>query len=193
MSDTTRIRIWDWWVRLTHWTIAGIVIWDLFGPTDRLHRMLGYAAAALVALRIVWGFIGTRHARFSAWWPTRSYLRAYLRSLASGRPPHHLSHNPLGGVMALVLWALVIALASTGWLMRLDAFWGEDWPQEIHTLLAVALEVCVCIHIAAAIGMSVWMRENLIAAMLTGYKRDPARRAGSATGGAAKHAPPERR
>jgi cytochrome b len=54
--------------------------------------------------------------------------------------------------------------------MRLDAFWGEDWPAEMHTLLAVALEVCVCVHIAAAIVMSVWTRENLIAAMLTGYK-----------------------
>ncbi|QYD69855.1 cytochrome b/b6 domain-containing protein [Paraburkholderia edwinii] len=171
MSDTARIRIWDWWVRVTHWVIAGIVIWNLFGPTDPLHRKLGYAAAALVGVRIVWGMIGTRYARFSAWWPTRSRLLAYLRSLASGKPSRHLSHNPLGALMALMLWVLVIALALTGWLMRLDAFWGEDWPQEIHTLLAVALEVCVCVHIAATIVMSVWTRENLIAAMLTGYKR----------------------
>ncbi|HEY4350116.1 MAG TPA: cytochrome b/b6 domain-containing protein, partial [Paraburkholderia sp.] len=128
-------------------------------------------AAALVGVRIVWGVVGSRYARFSAWWPTRAHLLAYLRSLASGKPLHHLSHNPLGALMALMLWALVIALAFTGWLMRLDAFWGEDWPQEIHTLLAVALEVCVCVHIAAAIVMSVWTRENLIAAMLTGYKR----------------------
>jgi cytochrome b len=181
MSNPARIRIWDWWVRVTHWTIAGIVIWNLFGPTDPLHRQLGYVAAALVGLRIVWGFVGTRYARFSAWWPTRSYLRAYLRSLASGRPLVHLSHNPLGGVMALVLWALVIALAFTGWLMRLDAFWGEDWPQAIHTWLAIALEVCVCVHITAAIVMSVWTRENLIAAMWSGYKRDRAQQAKRAT------------
>ncbi|MFC0399197.1 cytochrome b/b6 domain-containing protein [Paraburkholderia rhizosphaerae] len=181
MPDAARIRIWDRWVRFTHWVIAAIVIWDLFGPTDPLHRKLGYAAAALVVLRIVWGFIGTRYARFSAWWPTCSYLRAYGRSLASGKPLRHLSHNPFGGVMALVLWALVLALAFSGWLMRLDAFWGEDWPQAIHTALAIALEVCVCIHIAAAIAMSVWTRENLIAAMVTGYKRRHPRHAGNTT------------
>ena len=56
--------------------------------------------------------------------------------------------------------------------MRLDAFWGEDWPHEIHTWLSIALEVCVCVHIAAAMLMSVWTRENLIRAMVTGYKRD---------------------
>ncbi len=72
--------------------------------------------------------------------------------------------------MAIALWLLVLALAFTGWLMRLDVFWGEDWPQDIHVWLSIALQVCVCIHIVAAIVMSVWTRENLIGAMLTGRK-----------------------
>jgi cytochrome b len=167
------VKTWDIWVRFTHWSVAGIVAWNLFGPTDALHRILGYIAAGLVVWRIVWGFIGTPHARFSAWWPTRSHLIEYLRSLATGKPQHHLSHNPLGALMALALWLLILALAVSGWLMRVDAFWGEDWPQELHTYLSAALQVCVGAHILAAIVMSVWTRENLIRAMLTGVKRDP--------------------
>lgn len=170
---TRPTKVWDIWVRLTHWAVAGIVLWNLFGPTDFTHRLLGYGAAGLVAARIVWGFIGSRYARFSSWWPTRPHLVGYLRSLAAGQPMHHLSHNPLGALMALTLWCLILALALSGWIMRLDAFWGEDWPQEIHSWLAVAVEVCVCVHVLAAVLMSVWTQENLIGAMLTGNKRDP--------------------
>jgi cytochrome b len=166
------VKTWDIWVRFTHWSVAGIVAWNLFGPTDQAHRVLGYVAAGLVASRIVWGFIGTTNARFAAWWPGRSHLTAYIRSLAAGKPHRHLSHNPLGGVMALALWLLILALATSGWLMRLDAFWGEDWPQDLHTYLSTALQVCVCAHVLAASVMSVWTRENLIGAMLTGFKRD---------------------
>jgi cytochrome b len=168
---TTSVKVWDVWVRLTHWMVAGIVLWNLFGPTDATHRLLGYVAAGLVAARIVWGFAGSHHARFAAWWPTASHLSDYLRSLAKGKPAHHVSHNPLGGLMALLLWLLILALAVSGWIMRLDAFWGEDWPQEIHAWLSVALELCVCVHFAAAVLMSFWTRENLIGAMVTGYKR----------------------
>lgn len=173
------VKTWDIWVRFTHWSVAGIVAWNLFGPTDPLHRILGYIAAGLVMSRIVWGFVGTTHARFSAWWPTPSHLKDYLRSLAAGKRQHHLSHNPLGGLMALMLWLLILALAASGWLMRIDAFWGEDWPHDLHTWLSIALQICVGVHILAAIVMSVWTRENLIGAMLIGVKRDRAQKRAS--------------
>jgi cytochrome b len=173
VTNTSRIKVWDLGVRLTHWTVASIVIWNLFGPTDKAHRVLGYFACGLVALRVIWGFVGTKHARFSAWWPTPSHLADYLRSLRAGRPIQHLSHNPLGGLMAIALWLLILALGLSGWLMRLDAFWGEDWPQDLHKYLSITLELCVYAHVVAAIVMSLWTRENLIVAMLTGFKRDP--------------------
>jgi cytochrome b len=176
-----RIKVWDLFVRLTHWAIAGIVVWDLFGPTDPLHRWLGYGAAALAALRIVWGFAGTRYARFSAWWPSWPHLKQYLHSLWRGQPGSHIAHNPLGALMAALLWALLFALAASGWLMRTDRFWGEDWPQALHVALSVALEVCVCVHIGAAIVMSLWTRENLIGAMFTGSKNSPHDPAGAQT------------
>jgi cytochrome b len=170
-SHGARVETWDIWVRLTHWTVAGIVLWNLFGPTDQIHRVLGYCAAGLVASRLVWGVIGTRPARFSSWWPTRAQLVAYLRSLAAGQALHHASHNPLGALMAAALWFLIAALALSGFVMRLDAFWGEEWPQTVHYWLSVALQGCVVVHIVAAVAMSVWTRENLIAAMITGRKR----------------------
>ncbi|WP_244826594.1 cytochrome b/b6 domain-containing protein [Caballeronia sp. TF1N1] len=166
-----RVKVWDLWVRLTHWIVAGVVSWNLFGPTDQTHRVLGYIAAGLVLARIVWGFVGSRHARFAAWWPGAAQLRTYLRSLAAGKPLHHVSHNPLGALMAVALWFLVLALAVSGWIMRLDAFWGEDWPQEIHTWLSYLIEICVCVHVVAAVSMSLWTRENLIGGMVTGLKR----------------------
>jgi cytochrome b len=166
------VKVWDAWVRLTHWIVAAIVLWNLFGPTDSTHRLLGYIAAGLVVARVAWGFVGSRHARFAAWFPTAAHLGAYVRSLCAGKPLHHVSHNPLGGLMALGLWLLILALAASGWIMRLDAFWGEDWPQNVHAWLSVAIEICVCVHVVAAVLMSVWTRDNLIRAMITGYKRD---------------------
>src|SRR6266702_779997 len=163
-SRGARVRTWDIWVRLTHWTVAGIVLWNPFGPTDQIHRVLGYCAAGLVASRLVWGVIGTRPAQFSSWWPTRRQLVNYLRSLAAGNPIHHTSHNPLGALMATALWLFIFTLALSGFVIRLDAFWGEEWPETVHHWLSMGLQGCLCIHIVADIAMRVWTRENLIAA-----------------------------
>jgi cytochrome b len=69
------------------------------------------------------------------------------------------------------MWALILGLGVTGWLSRLDAFWGEDWPIQLHGLLADALMALVILHVAAAMAMSVLHKENLIRAMITGRKR----------------------
>lgn len=71
----------------------------------------------------------------------------------------------------LAMWTLILALGTTGWLSRLDAFWGEDWPKDLHGLLADALAVLIVIHVTAAIAMSVFHKDNLIRAMITGRKR----------------------
>lgn len=169
--------VWDRFVRSFHWSLVGCVATNLWLLDDggRLHRGVGYAACGLIAARLLWGFVGTPHARFTDWWPTPSRLRAYVG--AGLRAPRHLGHNPLGALMMLVLMALVLGLGFTGWLMRTDAYFGEAWVESLHAALAELLLGLVAVHVSAAVAMSLRHRENLIAAMVHGRKRvdaDPA-------------------
>lgn len=165
------ILVWDPVVRLTHWSVAALVLWDLYedsgGP---LHRNLGYVAAGLVLLRMAWGCFAGGAGNFRAWMPRRRGIVAYLKASLAGHPPRTLGHNPVGALMMLALWTLILSLAVTGWLSRLDRFWGEDWPIDIHAILAYVLLGLVSVHVLAAIVMSRVHRENLIAAMVTGRK-----------------------
>lgn len=169
---TPLVRVWDRVVRLTHWSVAALVLWDWWEDSGgSLHRWLGYLAAALVLVRLAWGFVGSEPARFRTWLPSCARLLGYARALRTGRPPRHLSHNPLGALMMLLMWTLVLALALTGWISRLDAFWGEEWPISTHAVLADALVALALLHVCAALVMGRLHRENLVTSMLTGRKR----------------------
>lgn len=174
-GDAT-VPVWDIVVRGSHWAVAALVFFDYWDDSGGpLHRWLGYVAAALVLLRLLWAGIGSRYARFDSWWPTPARLREHLAALRTGRPSHTLGHNPLGALMMLTLWSLILALAVSGWMSRLDAFWGEDAIKEIHAVLADSLIALVAVHVVAALAMSRLHRENLVLAMVTGRKRVPAR------------------
>jgi cytochrome b len=166
------VPVWDALVRITHWSLAALVLWDWFEDSGgALHRNLGYLAAALVVLRLAWACVGPRPARFPDWWPTPSRLAAYLRELRRGKVPRRLGHNPLGALMMLALWSLVLALAVTGWMSRLDTFWGDDAIIELHGWLADALIALAGVHVIAVLVMGRLQGENLVAAMITGRKR----------------------
>ena len=170
-GDAT-VPVWDIVVRGSHWAVAAFVFLDYWDDSGGpLHRSIGYAAAAVVLLRLLWAGVGSRHARFDDWWPTPSRLRRHLAALRAGQPSRHLGHNPLGALMMLALWSLILALAVTGWMSRLDAFWGDDAIKEVHAVLADGLIALVTVHVAAALVMSRLQRENLLLAMLTGRKR----------------------
>lgn len=102
--------VWDLLVRLTHWSLASTVIavWTTGHRFHPLHHELGYAAAGIVLLRIVWGFIGTRHARFADFVRGPSSTWRYATSLLRGAEPDHLGHYPLGGWMILALLTTVV-------------------------------------------------------------------------------------
>ena len=108
-SETSR-PVWDRFVRVFHWALVGGVVLNQFvleeGETP--HEWAGYLAAALVVARIAWGFIGSRHARFSDFFPTPTRLVAHLRAMRSGAPEHHWGHNPLGALMMFQPFALGI-------------------------------------------------------------------------------------
>ena len=97
--------------------------------------------------------------------------KAYLRPLLRGAPPRSLGHNPLGVWMAWLIWLLVLLLGLTGWMSRLDAFWGDDFLTDLHAVLADILLIAVFVHLVGVGAMSWLWRENLPAAMITGKKR----------------------
>ena len=174
-SPPAPVAVWDLFVRCFHWALVVCVVGNQFITEDGelAHQVLGYTATTLVLARIVWGFVGSRHARFSDFFPTPARLKAHLVSLRPSRSPatFHPGHNPLGAVMMLSLMALVLALGMTGWMQSLDAWWGDETLQDVHAGLAQALLMLAAAHAVAALVMGRVERTTLVTAMVTGIKR----------------------
>jgi len=168
-----RVRVWDPLVRLFHWTLVGGIAANLWITEEGgdTHEIVGYVVLGAVAVRLLWGFIGSYHARFRNFVPGPRRLVDYLQLLLHRREPRYLGHNPAAVLMMAALLAVTIATGVSGWMMTLDAWWGVEWLQEVHEVLANSILVLAAIHVAAAILTSVHHRENLILSMLTGRKR----------------------
>lgn len=170
-----RLPVWDLFVRVGHWTVALLVIGDLTVIDDdtALHRWAGYVVLGFVILRLGWGLIGSRHARFSAFPPSLKAARAHLAGLVRGEHRLYLSHNPLGALMVYNLWASLVVVCVTGILMTTDAFWGVDWVEEVHEIVANWVKISVVLHIAGVIYETRHSRVKLVRAMVTGTKEFP--------------------
>ena len=163
-----RVAAWDAAVRLLHWSLAALVLLDLWlDDGGWLHRTLGYVAAGVVVARLLWAMLAGGSAGLTTLKPSLRGTLSYLRSGAPRRP----GHDPLGVWMIWLLWSLVLLLGVTGWISRLDAFWGDDGIRDIHAWLADALLIAVAVHLSGIVAMSWRWRENLVAAMLSGRKR----------------------
>ncbi|MEJ7138977.1 cytochrome b/b6 domain-containing protein [Amphibiibacter pelophylacis] len=173
-----RITVWDPLVRITHWCVAALVLSNLFNPWinegSQWHRWSGYAACTLVAIRLIWGFVGTRHARFSDWFPWPSKVLAYVRATLRGQHPEFIGHNPLGSVMMLALWAMILTMGVSGYMMGLDEWYGVEWLENVHEYTAWLIQISVVLHVLAAIVGSKQVGYNLIASMIHGKKPLPA-------------------
>ncbi len=172
-APTAPVKVWDPFVRLFHWSLVSCVLLNQFvlEEGEAPHEWAGYLASALVLARVVWGFIGSRHARFADFFPTPARLGRHFAALRQGLHPQYAGHNPLGALMMLALMALVLALGLTGWMQTTDAYFGEEWLQELHEWLANGLLLAAGLHAAAAIVMGRIERVNLVRAMITGVKR----------------------
>ncbi len=171
-AGAAKVKVWDPVVRLFHWTVVAGCVLDLWVlETGKLHRMTGYAIAVALAIRLVWGFIGTRHALFSDFFPTPRRTKVHVSALMTGQDDRYVGHSPLGAICMLLLMALLASTCLTGWMMGLDAFWGDEWLEELHDLFANAIMLLAIAHFLAAIVESWRHRENLIWSMITGKKR----------------------
>lgn len=173
MAEVRTERIWDPAVRAFHWGLATsiLVAWLTSDEWKSAHIWMGYVAAALVAFRILWGFIGTSHARFQSFLKSPAAIARYLAAMASGREQRYLGHNPAGGAMIVALLTSVALLGLTGWMQTLDRFWGDEWLEELHELLANGLLVLIAMHVAGVLLASWRHGENLVLGMISGRKR----------------------
>lgn len=168
-----RIRVWDLPTRLGHWLLAAsfLVAWATGdSETWRLaHVLAGGAFTGSVAFRLLWGFVGTRHARFSQFVRGPGAALAYLRDLLGGNARHYTGHNPAGAYAILALLCLGLLAGASGWLAYQEL--GGEWLEELHEGVVNGLLAVVLAHLAGVLIGSLAHRENLARAMLTGWKR----------------------
>jgi len=166
------VLVWDAPVRVFHWlTVLSFAGAYLTAESERwrlLHVTLGYTMAGLLVFRVVWGLVGTRHARFASFVRGPAAVWRYLRSLASGRPEHHVGHNPAGALVIVALLGLTGLVTAAGWATYNDL--GGEWLEELHEGAANAMLAVVGLHLAGVL-ISSWIHgDNLVRAMLSGRK-----------------------
>ncbi len=193
-SNTDKeVKVWDPLIRIFHWTLViGFTVAYLTGDElTTIHIWSGYLIAGLLLVRLLWGFIGTKHARFRDFiYPPRE-VAAYLKSLVSGKSRRYLGHNPAGGVMVLLLLTSLVLTTGSGLMMLQstqgslipppvsqsgwfadddDEFEGSEVLEEVHEFFANLTLLLVILHIAGVVVSSRLHHENLVRAMITGKK-----------------------
>jgi cytochrome b len=166
------ILVWDAPVRVFHWLMVATFVgaW-LTAESERwrmLHVTLGYTMAGLVAFRIVWGLVGTRHARFVNFVRGPAAVARHLRAMLSGKPEHHAGHNPAGTLAILAMLMLASAVSASGWAAFNDV--GGERLKELHEVVSNLMLVVVFVHVAGVFVGSWLERQNLVRSMLTGRK-----------------------
>jgi cytochrome b len=188
------VKVWDPFVRVFHWSLATAVL--IAWATDEplwLHNWLGYAAAILVMLRVIWGFVGTKHARFVSFVRGPRLVFDYLARLIRFSSPRYLGHSPAGGAMIVALLIMIAATTGTGIAVfaadrgegplaqviakveRPPRVPGQRRPplliKDVHEVLANITLMLFVLHVLGVSAASIAHRENLVWAMITGRKR----------------------
>lgn len=166
------IKVWDPFVRVFHWSLVVLfaIAYATGDEIERVHIYAGYTIAALITLRVLWGFIGSRHARFTDFVRSPREIIVYLRAVARWEAPRHIGHNPAGGLMILMLLGTLAVTCATGFAMTTDPFWGAKWVEDVHETCANLAVGLVLFHILGAVTTSLMHGENLVKAMVTGRK-----------------------
>ena len=189
--QTIEVRVWDPIVRIVHWALAATVLiaW-MFDEPLWMHAWLGYAAAMLVVVRILWGFVGPEHARFVNFVRGPRIVIGYLAGLIRFSSRRYLGHSPAGGAMIIALLFMIAVTTATG-MANLAADRGEGplasviakvepqpgqrhselFIREVHETAANITLALVVLHVCGVLLASFAHRENLVLAMITGRKR----------------------
>ena len=152
MTPASEVKVWDPLIRVFHWATVTLCQLNFFVLEEgsKPHRYAGYAVGILLIIRLLWGLVGPYYARFGQWWPTPARVRYYLRQLAAA--------------------AEAAGKSPATW----DAFWGEEWLEELHGIIANTLMAAVGVHAAVVLLTDRLTRSDLVRAMVLGKKRVPA-------------------
>ncbi len=187
-ADPVAVPVWDWPVRVIHWAIVILVVvlvaTGLKGAIE-WHMRAGQVLLMLVLFRVLWGFLGSRNARFAAFLYGPVRVLRYLGSLLRGTHETHATHNPAGGWMVVLLLVALLAQACLGLFANDDA--GANGPlmryvsddlsntlSSLHRKLWWVIVGLAALHIAAIVFYRLRFRDNLARAMITGAKTLPA-------------------
>ncbi|HYQ71634.1 MAG TPA: cytochrome b/b6 domain-containing protein [Gammaproteobacteria bacterium] len=186
-THTEGIRIWDPLIRVFHWTLV-VAFFSAYLIEDDwlgLHVLIGYTVLGLLLFRIIWGVIGTRHARFTDFVCSPARTLGYLKDALTCRARRYLGHNPAGSAMILAMIFSLAATTVTGLalygyaefsgplagLMGDVSGWPGDSLEDVHEFLADFTVMLVLLHIAGVVFSSLLHRENLVRSMFTGIKQ----------------------
>jgi cytochrome b len=175
-TTTTAIRVWDAPTRVFHWLLvfsfAGAYLTSESERWSLVHITLGYTLGGLIAFRLIWGFVGTRYARFTSFVKGPSEVLQYAKSMATLKPKHFVGHNPLGAVAIVLLIVSGIAIVVTGYAAFNEI--GGEWVAELHEVSSHIMLILVGVHIVGVIAASWLHKENLARAMVNGFKQGKA-------------------
>ena len=129
-TDAPQVRRWDAVVRVTHWSIVAAILANAVftDAGSNTHIWVGYALAGILALRLLWGLIGSSQARFTAFPPSPRAAIAHVRNILAGDKRSHLSHNPLGALMVYAIWCCLLVIIGTGIAMAGLPGWARETP-----------------------------------------------------------------
>jgi len=186
MADLSQIRVWDPVVRFFHWSLVSAFVVAFVTEENLLsvHSLAGYLILALLSIRFIWGFIGTRYARFSNFVYSPQNITQFLKDTLCFKAKRYLGHNPAGGAMVILLMASLFITSTSGilllgaeeqagpvahWFTQAGGFWAKAL-EELHEFFANFTLLLVFIHVIGVIVESLIHKENLVSAMLSGFK-----------------------
>ncbi|NOX92164.1 MAG: cytochrome B [Gammaproteobacteria bacterium] len=181
-----QVTVWDPLVRIFHWSLVSAFFIAYFTEDDLLdlHVYAGYVIAGLLVFRLIWGLVGSHHARFTDFVKRPREVWAYLKSIVGQHPRRYLGHNPAGGAMVIALLLSLVLVTVSGIalygadesagplavsLAGMSEFW-VDVLEEVHEFFANATLALVFFHVLGVLIASLQHKENLVKSMIDGRK-----------------------
>ncbi len=183
------VKVWDLPTRLFHWTLVTLFLFlvisgELGGQLMRWHILSGCLLSGLIIFRVIWGILGSYHARFINFVRSPNVALMYLLALFKGNAGVYMGHNPAGAIMVLLLLIALCLQALTGLVTTDDVLWSgplyswvneaiAEWGAAIHHALEVILKLLVIVHILSVLVHEFYFKDPIVGAMIHGYKVVP--------------------